>query len=111
MHLPDAWGYVQFAPPEGAPVLRDPTCALRQAAMSIYYGQRAFHEQEGKYALNLDQLQVDRALVDLFEVHIETDASTDGYSVVCKDEHLSVRVTHDRLIKAEGLTRLQGSGK
>ena len=84
MHLPDAWGYVEFAPgdvdyhkkqqqPLGDvsgnallenPERRDPTWPARLAVMNVYYAQRRYRElnDQNKYAANLNDL---KNLVDM----------------------------------------------
>ena len=82
MHLPDAWGVVEFAPPDGATLESSSWVQrewpARQAAMSVYYAQRAQHEQHGVYAASVDGLAVDAALLASFEVRIERQGESTG---------------------------------
>jgi hypothetical protein len=69
MHLPDAWGYVEFAPPGSGIVgeipkerldskTRDPSWPARLTVMNIYYAQRRYHElHDGQYAPDLSALK------------------------------------------------------
>jgi hypothetical protein len=111
MHLPDAWGAVHFAPPAG--VAFEPELGswierewpMRQAAMSIYYAQRAHHEQRGSYAATVDDLSVDDSLVSGFDVRIEPqgESISAGYMahISRADGEMRVRVTHERLLTLE----------
>lgn len=103
MHLPDAWGLVQFAPAEGALALADPTSMARQAAMSVYYAQAAYIEEHGEYAGRLDELRVDWALVDTFKVHIQRDSPTQQcFSAIISPkcgEGKSIRISHQRFVE------------
>ena len=104
MHLPDAWGVVQFAPPEGAAPKPDPSWRARQAAMSIYYAQRARRDERGAYTLDVSELRVDEKLVDSFVVRIEPASGglAHGYVAVVSAPDLEVRVTDSRLITVSG---------
>eukprot|EP00957_Ditylum_brightwellii_P102979 7847859-Ditylum_brightwellii.AAC.1 len=75
MHLPDAWGYLQFAPPldmsddqknnsfigeidSNLQKYRDPSWPAKIVAMNIYYAQRQYKDSHpnGKYASTLEEL-------------------------------------------------------
>ena len=67
MHLPDAWGYVEFADSNASPLgdisnvdptRRDPAWPARLAVMNIYYAQRRYAELNDKqYASDLAALE------------------------------------------------------
>ena len=52
MHLPERWGYVQFADGEvnATAPRRDPDWPLRYVASALYDAQAAFREDHGRYA-------------------------------------------------------------
>lgn len=62
MHLPERWGYVQFSAiiaGEGTePFQPAPEEPLRWQLRQLYYRQRLFLEQHGRYARTLDELNV-----------------------------------------------------
>ncbi|SHK28669.1 carbohydrate-binding family 9-like protein [Rhodothermus profundi] len=62
MHLPERWGYVQFSAivaGEGTePFQPAPEEPLRWQLRQLYYRQRLFREQHGRYARTFDELNV-----------------------------------------------------
>ena len=61
MHRPERWGYVQFSTAKaGADSFRpDATLPARDLLHSIYYAQKAFHEQNGRWAGSLSDLGIE----------------------------------------------------
>jgi ketosteroid isomerase-like protein len=78
MHRPERWGYVQFStsPPGSAGFKPDPTLRARDALMEIYYHQRAFRQQHGRWARRLTELELDSAARALNPQLVTTD---DGF--------------------------------
>ena len=60
MHRPERWGYVQFstAAPGQATYRPDPAGPIRDRLMQIYYAQRAFFDQNKRWATTLDDLKL-----------------------------------------------------
>lgn len=56
MHRPERWGYVQFARDAGAEFIPDPSAAARDVLHDVYYSQRAFRKQHGRWAGTLAEL-------------------------------------------------------
>ncbi len=60
MHRPEHWGYVQFSRGEpGTATFRpDPTVAGRDRLMAVYYDQKAFQKQHGRWATTQGEIAV-----------------------------------------------------
>ncbi len=62
IHYPEMWGYVQFTATEAGRAAEycdeDPEADVKWALRLIYYRQRNFHARHGRFALNLDQLDL-----------------------------------------------------
>lgn len=56
MHRPERWGYVQFSRAKAAPFVSDSAAPARDALHDVYYAQRSFRNQHGRWAANLDEL-------------------------------------------------------
>jgi hypothetical protein len=129
MHLPDAWGYVQFGksqqqePIEQAGEIPteeiqkngkgDPLWPLKLAASNVYYAQRQYKETNDKFAKDLDVLAdlVDSNVLDSFDSNSmkltctssENDENEDGYLFQINDDSLGylVSITDKRLIEVK----------
>ncbi|MFT3789150.1 MAG: carbohydrate-binding family 9-like protein [Tepidisphaeraceae bacterium] len=74
MHRPERWGYVQFSASPATTVFRpDPTAGTRDRLMDVYYRQRHYREQLGRYATELASLGLDDR-----DIHLK--ATSDGYT-------------------------------
>jgi hypothetical protein len=62
MHRPETWGYVQFstAPPGTAHFVPDPSGPARHALHRIYYAEKAYHDDHGRWGRTLRELGVPR---------------------------------------------------
>jgi WD40 repeat protein/serine/threonine protein kinase len=60
MHQTETWGYVQFsaAPPGKAAFHPDPAGPAKHVLHRIYYAQRSFHKDHGRYANSLAELKL-----------------------------------------------------
>jgi hypothetical protein len=60
MHRPERWGYVQFttAAPGQASFRPDPAGPIRDRLMQIYHAQRAFHENNKRWATKIEELML-----------------------------------------------------
>jgi hypothetical protein len=104
MHLPDAWGWVQFAPAEGAAPLRDVTWPGRLAAMNIYYAQHMYMAKKGNYSTSVSALQpyLDPKITSPFQLAVEAHANSTFNATVtygAPPDQLRVRVREDRLLR------------
>jgi hypothetical protein len=68
MHMPERWGFVQFADvPAGgraAPFVENPDERVKWALRRLYYRQRAFRAAHGRYASDLAALDAANIAVD-----------------------------------------------
>jgi hypothetical protein len=58
MHRPERWGFVQFTRKKGTAFVPDATLPARDLLMEIYYAQRAFNRQNGKWTGQLSDLGI-----------------------------------------------------
>jgi hypothetical protein len=86
MHRPERWGYVQFskAAPGSAQFKPDATLPARDLLMNVYHRQRAFKEQFGKYADNLESLGLKDATHASLIEPLRLEAREKGYLVTVK---------------------------
>lgn len=61
MHRPERWGYVQFSRAKGAAFVPDDAAPARDALHDVYYAQRSFRNQHGRWATKLDELALEKA--------------------------------------------------
>jgi hypothetical protein len=81
MHRPEMWGYVQFSTaPAGSVAFRpDPTAPARDALHRVYYAQRDFQEQHGRWAATLAELGLPTEPNAAFAAPLEIRPTPDGY--------------------------------
>jgi hypothetical protein len=74
MHLPERWGYVQFSAlgaGEGAEAFAgDPNEPVKWALRQVYYRQRAYRRENGRYATRLEDLHILEDLDILEDLHL-----------------------------------------
>jgi len=81
MHMPERWGTIQFADApagEAAPAFRpDPNQPIRWALRRLYYRQRRFADEHGRYADRLSLLRAEDLTADsiAFAPRLRTTAS------------------------------------
>ena len=56
MHRPERWGDVQFSRAKAAAFVPDGAAPARDALQEVYYAQRSFRNQHGKWAGTLEEL-------------------------------------------------------
>jgi len=78
MHRPERWGFVQFSsePPDDKPFLHDASLAIQDSLMEIYHRQRAYHQQNKKWATDWKSLEFEPGIANTLFL-IET--TPDGY--------------------------------
>jgi hypothetical protein len=82
MHMPERWGYVQFADrpagKESVAFVEDPNDRVKWALRRLYYRQSTYRATHGRYATTLDALNARDIYVDGvdFKPAIQTTAST-----------------------------------
>lgn len=123
MHLPDAWGYVQFGStveecdecrigqvPLEEILLEgkgDPLWPARLTVSNVYYAQRRYREVHGAFASDLTYLteftdaKIIAPFADTYEMNLTPaeDNDEDGYIFTIHSEGSVVSVTNNRLIK------------
>ena len=104
MHLPDAWGWVQFAPAEGAAPMRDVTWPARLAALNLYYAQHLYMGKTGNFSTSVAALRpyLDHQITSPFELAVEARGNTTFNATVTygsAPDELRVRVREDRLVR------------
>ena len=64
IHYPEMWGYVQFTATEAGKAKEfcdeDPEADIKWALRLIYYRQRNFYIQNGRFAVNLEELNLSK---------------------------------------------------
>ena len=104
MHLPDAWGWVQFAPAEGAPPLRDVSWPARLAALNLYYAQHLHMDKTGNFSASVAALRpyLDHQITAPFQLAVEAKGNATFNATVTygsPPDELRVRVREDRLVR------------
>ena len=56
MHRPERWGYLQFSRAKGTAFVPDGAEPVRNALQDVYYAQRSFRSQHGRWATKLGEL-------------------------------------------------------
>ena len=124
MHLPDAWGYVQFGPSsmnsdsdnatniiqkpgEDIHNQKDPLWPFKLAVANIYYAQRQYKEIHGKFACNVNELELltDSQIFRPFDPKSMALFTTENnyHFKVCNSEGTCVSINQDRLIRIEAM--------
>ena len=128
MHLPDAWGYVEFAtsaaeqPSSSSSSSSSSTCSLplgetdeaaarvasepveiaRAAAMVLYYAQHAFQaaDADGAYATSMEELGglCDEQAIQGCDAHLATGAKGFVATVTHRASGVAVSVTNERFV-------------
>jgi hypothetical protein len=101
MHRPETWGYVQFsAMPVGQAVFEpDPAGSVKHLLHVIYYQQRKFREDKGRWARTLDELElhgIDRADKAISSMTLETTSSAYQVNAEVRLPNGKTRVWHIR---------------
>jgi hypothetical protein len=63
MHRPERWGYLQFSTAKSgqAACLIEPSAAIRERLMQLYYAERSFFQRNKKWATSLEDLELPAA--------------------------------------------------
>ncbi len=124
MHLPDAWGYVQFGPsPSSDSMIQedfgevpiqdlqnskggDPLWPLKLAVANIYYAQKEYKNDHGIYSNDLKALKayIDSKVFDPFDtasMKLMRFSDNEYRFNICDSEGRCVSITHERLIQVE----------
>ena len=84
MHMPERWGFVQFAgapAAETAPVADDPNERVKWALRRLYYRQRDVRDATGRYARDLDALNARTVEVEGMEFRPSLLATDSMYEI------------------------------
>jgi hypothetical protein len=117
MHLPDAWGYVQFvediseknrdttpASSNAQNNERDPTWPHRLAAMNIYYAQRYFKSHHGEgYARTVAKLEqfLRQDIVEPFAITINASKDRESYTAFVEQGGIRAVINDERLVSID----------
>jgi hypothetical protein len=115
MHMPDAWGYLQFALPsavgDGNSLKRDTTNDMnvdmnwpaKLTAMTVYYALHYHKETTGAFTSSLEDLVLPAEIVDPFDIQIALTNDGAGFvvSTTRGDSLAVVRMRNDRLLTVE----------
>ena len=121
MHLPDAWGYVEFTGKEGATNTHvgevpleelmkragDVFWPARLAAMNVYYAQNQYKEDYGTYAKELVALAelINQNILSPFDVELNVGKKAKEYTCTVRDDMngFVVTVNQERLLEVKGV--------
>jgi hypothetical protein len=103
MHMPERWGYVQFASGEpGSVAFRpDSTWPARGRLMQVYEAQQAFRAETGRYARSLGKMRIEpgepeivhRVTEDGFEASVGVPGDAGRPRTVTVSSDSKIRVT------------------
>lgn len=118
MHLPDAFGYVEFAPtadePQPLPLGQSDEAAekaaseamnaARSVAMVLYYANHAHREAAGEFAASVDTLRaarlLDETVISQYVLSLAPCKDGDGFIATAAALGASASVTDERLVRA-----------
>jgi hypothetical protein len=97
MHMPERWGYVQFASAATAPVvIDDANEQIKWALRRLYYRQRDARAKTGGYATTLDDLRATEVRVDGREFRPRMDATATAYEIAAAGQDgYMIRINQD----------------
>lgn len=105
MHLPDAWGYVQFSQSGEGRANDDVTFPTRLAATNVYYAQAYYKQSNKVYAPGMSQLlsYVDKETMANYQVKILSNDDSSQYRAAIRGGRggASASITYDRLLLSE----------
>ena len=88
MHMPERWGFVQFSGMQSGAgseaFVEDPDEAVRWALRRLYYRQRRYRAEHGKYATDLAALDAANIRVEGIEFQPALQAIADLYQISAK---------------------------
>lgn len=101
MHRPERWGYVQFSrsKPGETRFRPDPTLPARDALMSVYYAQKAFHRAHGRWAAGPEEL--DLPLAEGIELRTAADGWIARTVVEVNGDPVALEVDHQSRLHIE----------
>ena len=101
MHYPERWGYLQFSRKSDA-VFTLPFSELQKPYLwLVYYRQKQYHQKNGKYALNLAELNLEPiAKIGERESLLQMDATAKQFTATVKAEgSAAISINDEGLIK------------
>ena len=100
MHLPERWGILQFETQAKKEIKYYEEWDARCAAMAIYYAQKAYHKEEGKYTTDNEDLKYYSK--QLFPICNEADVvislTEEGYEASATIESHTATVNQERYL-------------
>ena len=96
MHMPERWGYVQFASAPAATFVADPNERLKWALRRLYYRQRSYRAAHGTYATALDVLNASGIRVDGIDFNPDMHTTASTYEITTAGfDDTTVHITND----------------
>lgn len=91
MHRPERWGYVQFTKKQPGAVAFVPDAKLpaRDALMEVYHDQKSYHARHGRWAGDLDELEMKPGFGTEFAEPIKIRKTRNGF-----EAKLGVKMSH-----------------
>ncbi len=101
MHFPERFGYLQFSRKSDAVFILPFSELQKQYLWLVYYRQKQYQEKNGKYALTLAELNVERGVkIGERENMLEMDASGKQFTAtVAADGDPTIRINDEGLIE------------
>lgn len=100
MHMPECWGMIEFvdAPAGTGSVSAGivPDERVKWALRQLYYRQRAYHDEHGRYASDLAELNDGEVAVDGVDFEPELEATESTYEITAPGvEGDTIHIRHD----------------
>lgn len=103
MHMPERWGFVQFSGKTAGKgtdeFVENPNERVRWALRQIYYLQRSYYEQNGRYASRLEDLEAGELRVEGIDFRPSIEVTSNMYEISAPG--FSGKTIH---IRQDGLT-------
>jgi hypothetical protein len=88
VHMPERWGYVQFSGIQSGrgteSFVQDPNERVKWALRRLYYRERRFRAENGRFASDLDALDASNIRVEGIEFQPASQATGDLYQISAK---------------------------
>jgi hypothetical protein len=106
MHMPERWGYVQFSSLEAGHgidrFVEDPNERVKHALRQLYYRQRRYREEHGRYATRLESLGADDLRVEGLEFRPSLHSTPSLYEIAAPGfDGATVRIRQDGRVWVE----------
>lgn len=107
MHYPERWGYLQFIKGSNKEKFTQPYEEKRKALLwLVYYRQGEFHSRHGKYAQQLDQLEIKNVneIIDGKRNKLKLESGHGYFMAYIADKDNTLRISQDgKILKLKSL--------